>query len=462
MSEELSTTNREQRTEIERPPLSVKIIFAIGQLGWSLASFGALNLLIYFYMPPEDGKTDFPDYIFQGNILLGLTIIGLISFGGRIFDAFTDPFIANLTDKSTSKFGKRKRFMAIGAVPFAVFSVLIFYPIGGTDMMLNTAWLVLMCALFFFFFTVYVVPYNALIGELGHHPKDRMLISTLISVTFALGFVLGGMAYTMQSHFEGTGLSSAEAFQISMVILACIALVCMLVPVFFLNENRYCKQTNSAIGFIESGKIVWQNKNFRYFVFSDLTYWLAVTIIQTGVIYYTTILLGLEKDVASLFGAIAFPLSFALYIPINLAVARFGKKKIINLGFLLFACAFLLTFFLGKIPISPMLQLMAVIVIAAFPLAIFGIIPTAIIADEVNRQTDENGDSQAAMYFGFRTFMMKLGVSLALLIFPTLLNFGKSADNDFGVRLTAIAAFAFCLLGWFLFRNYKEVNATEL
>ncbi len=443
---------------VERPPLSAKIIFAIGQLGWSLASFGGLNLLIYFYMPPEDGKTDFPDYIFQGNILLGVTIIGLIAFGGRIFDAFTDPFIANLSDKTTSKFGKRKRFLAAGAVPFALFSVLVFYPIGGADTMLNTAWLVLMCVLFFFFFTVYVVPYNALIGELGHHPKDRMLISTLISVTFALGFVLGGMAYAMQGYFEGTGMASAPAFQTSVAILAVIALVCMLVPVFFLDENRYCKQTNSAIGFAESGRIVWQNKNFRYFVFSDLTYWVSVTIIQTGVIYYTTILLGLEKDVASLFGAIAFPLSFLLYIPINLAVARFGKKKLINLGFLLFATTFSLTFFLGKLPISPMIQLMMVIVLAAFPLAIFGIIPTAIIADEVNRQTDENGDSQAAMYFGFRTFMMKLGVSLALLIFPTLLNFGKSVDNDLGVRLTAIAAFAFCLFGWFLFRNYKEVK----
>ena len=450
-----------QQNTAERPPLSVKIIFAIGQLGWSLASFGVLNLLIYFYMPPESDKTDFPDYIFQGNILLGLTIIGLIAFGGRIFDAFTDPFIANLSDKSTSKFGKRKRFLAIGAIPFALFSVLVFYPIGGADTMLNTAWLVLMCALFFFFFTVYVVPYNALIGELGHHPKDRMLISTLISVTFALGFVLGGMAYAMQGYFEGTGMASAEAFQISVVILAVIALVCMLIPVFFLDENRYCKQTNSAIGFAESGRIVWQNKNFRYFVFSDLTYWLSLTIIQTGVIYYTTILLELGKDKASWFALGAFALSFLLYIPVNFAVAHFGKKKLINFGFLLFASTFILTFFLGKLPIPPVIQLILVIILAAFPLAIFGIIPTAIIADEVNRQTDENGDSQAAMYFGFRTFMMKLGVSLALLIFPTLLNFGKSVDNDWGVRLTAIAAFAFCLLGWFLFRNYKEVVVND-
>jgi len=441
----------------QRPPLSAKITFAIGQLGWSLASFGALNLLIYFYMPPESDKTDFPDYIFQDSIFLGLTIIGIISFGGRIFDAFTDPFIANLSDKSTNTFGKRKRFMAIGALPFALLSILIFYPIGGADTMLNTAWLVTMSVLFFFFFTIYTVPYNALIGELGHHPDDRMLISTLISVAWALGFVLGGMSYAMQGYFESTGMTSAPAFQWSVTILAGIAFLCMLVPVFFLDENRYCKQSSSVVGFAEARNIVWQNKNFQYFIFSDLTYWISVTIIQTGIIYYTTILLELEKQTASLFGAIAFPLSFALYIPINLAVKRFGKKKLINIGFILFALTFLLTFLLGKLPIPMMAQLMIMIILAAFPLAIFGIIPTAIIADEVNHQTDKNSGSQAAMYFGFRTFMMKLGVSFALLIFPTLLNFGKSVDNDLGIRLTAFAALIFCLLGFFLFRNYKEV-----
>ena len=110
-----------------RPSISVKIIYALGQLGWSLAAFGAANLLVYFYMPPEDGTTaKFPAYIYQGAVLGVLTIIGILNFGGRIFDAFTDPLIANWSDRMQSKFGKRRLLMAIAVFPFALFSFLIF------------------------------------------------------------------------------------------------------------------------------------------------------------------------------------------------------------------------------------------------------------------------------------------------------------------------------------------------
>ena len=61
------------------------------------------------------------------------------------------------------------------------------------------------------------------------------------------------------------------------------------------------------------------------------------------------------------------------------------------------------------------------------------------------------------MFYGVRNFMMKMGISLANLIFPSLLLFGKSADNPAGVQLTAAAAAVFCILGWVLFRKY-EVN----
>jgi len=440
----------------QRPPLSVKIMFAIGQLGWSLASFGVLNLIPYFYMPPESGKTDFPDFVYQGAVLGILTVAGLVNFGGRFFDAISDPIIANLSDKSNSKFGKRKVFLAIGALPFALLSVLIFMPISPTDTMLNTAWLMGLIVLFYLFFSMYVVPYNALIGELGHHPKDRMLISTLISVTWAVGFVLGGMIYAMQGHFETTGMTSDKAFQTSQMILSAIAFVCMLFPIFFLNEKRYCKQTTSSVNFVKSLKIVWANKNFRYFVFSDLTYWIAITIIQTGVIYYVTILLGMEKEQASLFGVAAFLLSFAMYIPINLAVAKFGKKPVIMLGFVLFAMTFLVSFFLGRIPLPDVVQFGLLITLSALPMGIFGIIPNAIIADIINQEVEEKGESQAGMFFAFRTFMMKLGASFALLIFPSLLLLGRSVENDFGIRLTGLVALFFCLLGLFLFRKYND------
>ena len=60
------------------------------------------------------------------------------------------------------------------------------------------------------------------------------------------------------------------------------------------------------------------------------------------------------------------------------------------------------------------------------------------------------------MFYGVAAFMMKVGISLANLIFPSLLILGKSVDNPLGVQLSVGAAFIFCIAGFMVFAKYKE------
>ena len=71
----------------ERPSLRQIILFSFGQMGYSLASFSAINLLVYFYMPPETGQELFPPFIYTGAVFGVLTLLGVLNFGSRIFDA---------------------------------------------------------------------------------------------------------------------------------------------------------------------------------------------------------------------------------------------------------------------------------------------------------------------------------------------------------------------------------------
>ena len=143
----------------ERLPRGKLLIFALGQFGWSLASFGVSNLLNYFYMPPEkaDATRIFPSFIFQGNVLWIFTVIGAIAFLSRLFDGVTNPLLASWSDRSKSRLGRRRFFMAVGAVPFALFSVLVFTPPSAfaAEPSLrasagNTAWLAITSLLFYF------------------------------------------------------------------------------------------------------------------------------------------------------------------------------------------------------------------------------------------------------------------------------------------------------------------------
>lgn len=573
---------------IQSLPTWKKVMYAMGQFGWSLASYSVANLITYFYMPPETGAARiFPVFIFTGAIIFGLTVIGVINFGGRIFDAVTDPIIAGLSDRSKSKFGKRRLFLAISAFPFAALSFLVFFPIAGEQGVLNTIWLAVSVVLFYLFMTMYVTPYFALVSELGHTPKERLTLSTLISVTWALGFALGSQAYLFQGLFEqalvpadvsvqivgslegvksslssvsiqdftviqqlqnvianidlnmtsiqaglndmqmilkDTDLSSifavhnlreyihevnidslpsiqelsnikymlsridlsslhelqtikpieslrtllnsqnlqeisTNSLQYTILSFSGLAFIAMMLPVIFINEKKYSEPHISKEGSFQAVKSAFSNKNFRYFTISDLAYWLSLTFIQIGISYYITILLGLPKEMASQYMLVTFLTSFIFYVPVNLIAQKIGKKKLMIIGFIVFAVTFTLTAIMGYVMfIPPVLYGYIVMVIAGIPMAIFGILPNAIVADIAESDGIKTGNFKAGVFFAGRTFMQKMGMSIANLIFPSLLLLGNSITNDTGVRVSAVAALIFCIAGLLLFLKYDEVN----
>ncbi|MFP4384097.1 MAG: MFS transporter [Spirochaetia bacterium] len=190
------------------------ILFAFGALGWSLLSFSPANLLNYFYFPPETGEgTVFPVFIFQGAVIGVLTILGIISFAGRAFDAVTDPVIAGISDRSNFRFGRRRTFMLTSAPFFTLFSLLPFVPLRQTQDPVNSIWLAVSLFLFYLFFTMYMVPYSAMIPELGRTSKDRLFICTIGSVGWALGFFFGNSIYAVKDLLTAAGFSDVSAFQ---------------------------------------------------------------------------------------------------------------------------------------------------------------------------------------------------------------------------------------------------------
>ena len=66
-------------------------------------------------------------------------------------------------------------------------------------------WLSLAILAFYFFYVMYTAPYNALISELGHNPKERLFISTAIGVTWSVGFAVGSQVYASRGYSRQPG-----------------------------------------------------------------------------------------------------------------------------------------------------------------------------------------------------------------------------------------------------------------
>ena len=374
----------------ERLPIWKLVIFALGQLGWSLASYSVSNLVMYFYMPPETASATriFPPFIFEGAVLGLFTVIGLINFVARFFDAITNPLIASWSDRSRAKMGRRRFFLAVSALPFAIFAFLVFIPLRHftatpslASSWLNIVWLCLTILLFYLFFVMYFAPYNALISELGHNPKERLVISTVIGVAWSLGFATGNFIYDFQGMLERSGMGSVQAFQRVQAIFAVISAVLMLLPPIFIDERRYAAYSVSDETTSQALRSSLRNKNFMRFIVSEFLYNICQTVIQMGIVYYVVTLLRLEKEVTSILMMVMFILSFVFYPFITAAAVKWEKKRVTIFGFVLLALLFVAFSLYGLLPFPPLILAYATVALAAIPIAVFTIVPNAIVAD---------------------------------------------------------------------------------
>ena len=442
-------------------------IFAVGQLGWSILS-GLINAwLVTFYLPTtQDVEKGAHFYLPTGLIIFGiLTILGLIAFICRIFDAVTDPWIASLSDRSTNPKGRRIPFMKRAAIPFALITVLVFFaPVNGVSGV-NIAWVLCTLILFYLFMTMYCTPYNALISEFGKTQEDRMYISTAISLTFFFGTLIAYLPFVFAGVLQGMAVSFAWSYRLCFIVLSAIALVCMLVPVFKLNEKEFVDAVPSESNAIKSLGKTFQNKDFVKFAASDIAYWIGLTLFQTGLPFFVKVSMELDASWAMyLLGGMTV-LSACFYPIVSKLVSKFGKKKLVITGFLGLALAYVVTALIGVIPgFKGIVPGALIVIISAFPMALLGIIPQAIVADVAEEDAIVTGEKREGMFFAARTFAMKMGQSVAMLVFTSLAVLGTTQDlksNDLtaspiGLRIVAIVAICFCVLGAVILAAYDE------
>ena len=440
-------------------------IFAVGQLGWSILG-GIINTwLVTFYLPTARSvEVGAKFYIPTGLVIFGvLTVLGLITFICRIFDAVTDPWIASLSDRSKNPKGRRIPFMRRAAIPFAVITVLVFCAPIQTISTINIVWILVFLILFYLFMTMYCTPYNALISEFGKTQDDRMYISTAISLTFFFGTLIAYLPFVLAGPLRSL-VGYGWSYRIWFIVLAIIALICMLIPTFKLNEKDFVDAKPSESNAFKSLGATFKNKDFLKFAASDIAYWIGLTLFQTGLPFFVKVSMQLDEFYTTVFLGAMTILSACFYPFVSKMVKKQGKKKLVIIGFLGLALAYLITALIGILPLPGIVFGILIVIIAAFPMALLGIIPQSIVADVAEEDSIVTGEKREGMFFAARTFAMKLGQSIAMLAFTSLAVLGTMQDlksNDLtaspiGLRIVAIVAIVFCVLGAVILSFYNE------
>jgi len=440
----------------EKLPFNKQLAYAAGMMGWSMLTNTIIVILPYYYLPPSNAGLI--PLVPQLLVLGVLNIISIIFASGHLIDAVYDPFIASLSDKSRNPRGRRIPFMKMSIIPAALFCFLMFHPLVRAESMRNAWWLTVTMVLFFLSATSYIIPYNALLPEMTETPHEKVRLSSFQQVGFVMGIIVASLtnnfADVVQRSFHLADRNASLQWTIAGQCV--LAALIMWIPVAAIDEKKYSVSKPSHLPIWPAIRQTFANTNFKYYLISDFSYYMALSIISSGLLFFVRVLLNLPESEGGALMATMVLTSLLFYPLINWLAAHWGKKPVVLLSFAILSLLFVAIYFLGKFPASPRVQIYSLMIGAAFPLASLGILPNAILAEIAQNDAVVSGENREGMFFAVKYFFVKMGQTLGIALFAFLTIYGKDPGHDYGLRLNGVCGFVLCILAFAFFSRFRE------
>jgi GPH family glycoside/pentoside/hexuronide:cation symporter len=183
--------------------LSRKVAYGLGDMGLSISYFTVGFFFIYYL-------TD----------IVGLEpyLAGLAYFIGQAWDSVNDPLIGVITDRTVSRFGRKRVYLLFGAVPFAAsFLALWLIPLDASQAV-KFACATLAILAYTTLYSVVLVPYQALVPDMTDDYDQRTQIIGIRAILSTLGTLFGGAAALVVSSFE-TELTGLRVMAVAFAVL---------------------------------------------------------------------------------------------------------------------------------------------------------------------------------------------------------------------------------------------------
>jgi len=339
-------------------------------------------------------------------VRLSAALAGTALLVGKIWDAVIDPFIGYVSDRTKSRWGRRRPYLLYFAIPFGLAFVLMFRNPGIDGQTGKFIWTLLT---YMFFCTVYSftnIPYNSLLPEMTPDYNERTNISGFKQGFAVLGTLLGaGAAMPLMALFAGRtagfiGMSAIFGF------LAALSLL-----VTFLSVREPEKVVKEQTGSVFTAlRDAFTNKPFLLLLTTWFLNSTAVAIMQSMLIYYYKYVF---QDEAAVTLAMIFLLVFTMItLPLWVWLCKkLGKKLAYILGMsLTLAAVTCFAFFADKLGPGLALIFMG---LAGVGFASHYVAPWAMAPDTIEYGFSKSGVRREGVYYSIWTFVIALGGALA-------------------------------------------------
>lgn len=388
--------------------------------------------------------------------------VGTMMLVTRMVDAFSDPLMGALADRTKTRFGKFRPYLLWGIIPITAAGVLTFtVPALEQDGRLIWAY-----ATYIFMMLAYTfinVPYGALLGVITGDSQQR---TTLTSFRF-IGAFSGGtlVAYFTPELVKMLGDGNIQlGWQMTMALYGAIAAVLFVIS-FLSTRERIAPPSQQKTTIINDLKDLSKNKPWLILFSLALVIMLTITLRGSSGTFYFKYFVGREDLIGSF--TTAYMLSLAAGAAITPLLTKYCSKQ--KLLIILMSIVALLSFVFYFIPRENIIAIFVMQIAIGLALGPKSPLVFSMYADTADYSEWKNGRRATAMVFSAASFAQKLGGALAGAIMGWLLaslgylaNQVQTESSELGiVLLMTVIPGVFALLAVFIIKYYP-LNDHEL
>lgn len=394
-----------QNTNRERLPLGTLLTVGSARLPLLIATQSPKDLCFQIY-----------------NVALGVSpaFIGAFLAVARIWDALTDPLMGHLSDRTRTRWGRRRPYLFVGAFALGLAFMMLWFVPRGLSAAGYAAYLAITGILFYTAVTVYAIPYGALIAEMtpAYHERTRLAACTTMIGAFAGVVVPWAYAFTQWDLWSDT----IEGIRVVAVVLGVGITIVALIPAVFVRERYYAiavrndEARERRVSGLTAFKQVVANRPFQLLAAAAMFKIAGFNLVKSLGFYINVYYLfgGDTKSAAVMLGfyQIAWVASTLASVPLFAWLSgRIGKRKTVLLGLSIGIFGTSMKWFLYR-PDLPWLQVIIAIFLGP-GVAAFEMVVRSMLADVVDHDELQHGERREGVLSAGYGWAEKVGLSLA-------------------------------------------------
>jgi GPH family glycoside/pentoside/hexuronide:cation symporter len=342
-----------------------------------------------------------PPY-YTGIAGLDLAMVANVLLITRLIDLLIDPVVGRLSDRSRSRWGRRRPWILASGPVLTLSFYMLFLPPPGATIWYLAFWIQVM----WIGWSMLKIPYYAWAAELTPDFHERSSVTGWRSMAGVVGQLLAQLVPVLALVAFGFGGTKEVLNMIGLCVVVLLP-ICILLTVTQVDERR--NYVRSVVPFVAGLKVMWANKPFRQLVAAFLLSFIALGLVTTLFLYYVVYVTGEPKR--GVYLLMLFYVFNLIAVPFWVTLSRrIGKHKAWIGSFVLIAVVEPLYMFHGQGDFWWMAPIMA---ITGFAAGGFAALPNSMKADVIDLDALHSGEDRAALFVSVWSVVEKGAASLA-------------------------------------------------